>query len=84
MFPKEQHFPFDRDTRIKDMDGVYQSIESGHVHVVKNVYLRSFISADGKEAYRNYTCSLKSTDPEIGNHKRIVLEDVPWEFLLPL
>lgn len=84
MFPEEPHFPFQKDNRLKDYDGVYKSKETGHIHVVKNVYLRSFVALDGSRAYRNYTCSIKSTDPEIGTHKRIVLIDVPWEFLLTL
>ena len=83
MFPEEPHFPFQQNTRLKDLDGVYRSIETGHIHVVKNVQLRSYVD-DKTGPFRRYTCSIKSTDPEIGTVKQIGLVDVPWEFLLPL
>jgi hypothetical protein len=84
LFQRLPHRPLHTKTRIKKLDGIYRSIESGHIHIVKNVYLRSVIPEGMDEPVMEYTCSLRSTDPEIGTFRRISLINVPWEFLLKL
>lgn len=84
LFPYEEYWPFRKNERFKELDGVYRSLETGHIHLVKNVWLRGYIDPETNVPYFAYTCSIKSTSPDIGNHKRIGLHDVPWEFLFKL
>lgn len=82
-FPREYHSSFTRyPVRFKNKDGIYRS-RDGHIHRVKNVNLRGFVN-DDTGAYAAYTASLDSTNPEIGTHRSIIIENVEWEFLLKL
>lgn len=83
-FPELPHVPFCRDERYKEKDGVYRTPGTDHVHIVKNVWLRSVIPEGKSEPIRQFTCSLRSTNPEIGSWRRIIISNVNWELLLKL